>query len=68
MPSTVIDTVYYNADTEVLQILFTTGLLYFYYDVPPAIYEGLIHSPSKGSFFNKNIRGRYPFKRKGASI
>ncbi|MCL4642023.1 MAG: KTSC domain-containing protein, partial [Olivibacter sp.] len=50
MPSTVIDSVHYNADTEVLQIVFTTGLLYLYYNVPPIIYEELIHARSKGAF------------------
>ncbi|WP_134090502.1 KTSC domain-containing protein [Olivibacter sp. XZL3] len=64
MPSTVIASVHYSADTEVLQIIFTTGRIYFYYDVPPTVYEKLIHARSKGSFFNKEIRGRFAFKEK----
>lgn len=62
MPSTVIASVHYNADTKVLQIIFTTGRIYLYYDVPPTVYEELIHARSKGSFFNKKIRGHFTFK------
>lgn len=64
MPSTVIDFVHYNADTETLQIGFKTGLTYSYYHVPPLIYEGLVHARSKGAFFNKKIKGIYSFKKK----
>ena len=35
---------------------------YTYFDVPPEAYEAFMASPSKGSFFNNEIRNRYDFK------
>ena len=46
----------YNEETEVLTITFTSGKSYDYYDVPAAVYEGLITAPSAGQYFNQNIR------------
>jgi hypothetical protein len=39
MPSTVIRSIEYNAATAVLTIVFVTGSVYEYYEVPQEVYE-----------------------------
>lgn len=51
----------YAADRRELQITFTSGRIFAYRDVPPAIYEAFMASPSRGAFFNIAIRGRFRF-------
>ena len=46
----------YDEGREVLTITFTSGKSYEYYDVPAAVYEGLVAAPSAGQYFNKVIR------------
>jgi uncharacterized protein len=45
----------YDSSASTLEIEFQNGV-YQYYNVPPEIFEGLIQSPSKGSFFDQYIR------------
>ncbi len=45
--------------TGQLDIWFNDSGRYSYYNVPVAIYDGLMSSSSKGSFFNAHIRDRY---------
>jgi lysyl-tRNA synthetase class 2 len=45
-----------------LQIEFRSGEHYLYFRVPPACYQQLLQAHSKGSFFNANIRNRFPYQ------
>jgi hypothetical protein len=38
---------------------FRDGAIYRYFDVPAAVYNDLLAADSKGSYFNKQIRGRF---------
>ncbi len=49
----------YDDGRELLQLEFRTRAIYHYYGVPAAVYEGLLGAPSKGSYFNREIRGRF---------
>ena len=51
----------YVADTRELRITFVSGRSYAYDNVPQTIYDAFMASPSKGTFFNIAIRGRYHF-------
>jgi hypothetical protein len=31
--------------------------------VPTTVHQARLHAPSKGSYFNQAIRGRFPYKR-----
>jgi len=42
-----------------LDIEFPSGAVYRYYKVPYRVFEGLMRAPSKGRYFNANIRGHY---------
>ena len=61
MPSTVIRAAHYHPDSEVLDILFTTGRRYLYHDVPPDEADRFAAAFSKGRYFNARIRDRYDF-------
>ena len=62
MPSTVIRKASYSEATRELRITFLSGRVYVYAGVPKAIYEAYCAAPSKGTFFNVAIRGRYRFR------
>ena len=59
MPSSVIDSYEYDAETNVLTITFTTGRVYAYADVPPPVYEAFRFARSKGRYFNEYVRDRF---------
>lgn len=59
--SSAIRNVRYNAQRKQLTVTFTTGREYVYEQVPRSIYEKFKGASSQGTFFNRNIRDRYPF-------
>ena len=63
MPSEVIRTVRYDADERRLEVEFVNGRRYAYHQVPLDLAEGLRAAFSKGAFFNRRIRDRYPYSR-----
>ena len=44
-----------------LELEFRSGEIYRYLDVPPQVYSELLAAPSKGIYFNSNIRKQFPF-------
>jgi hypothetical protein len=63
MPSTAIDRIAYDAETQTLSVWFRpSGELYRYYEVPRRIYEAFIKAGAKGRFFNHYIKDHYPFQ------
>jgi lysyl-tRNA synthetase class 2 len=63
MPSRVIRSFGYDADSRRLFIVFQTGRRYTYEDVPVETYEAMKGSFSKGEFFNAHIRNNFSFVR-----
>jgi len=63
MPSTVIKHFDYDEDNRILTIVFRTGAVYTYGDVPEEVYVGFRQARSKGRYFNKHISGMFPFER-----
>ena len=61
MPSTVIRSFSYDAEARELEVLFTAGRCYIYFNVPPEVANGMRKAFAKGEFFNQEIRGRYRF-------
>ncbi len=66
MPSTVIGSFTYHADTQTLRIRFLSGMVYEYKNVPESVYDGMKNSRSKGIFFNQNIKDIYEFEKVGS--
>jgi lysyl-tRNA synthetase class 2 len=63
MPSTVIRSFEYDADSRKLSIVFQSGRHYTYENVPPETYTAMKSSFSKGEFFNAHIRDNFSFVR-----
>ena len=59
--SSVIASVGYSADENLLEVEFRTGRVYTYHRVPPSVYAGLRAARSVGRYFNDRIRDRYPW-------
>jgi hypothetical protein len=62
MPSTIIRAFDYRPGTRELDILFTTGRLYRYANVPPEAVDAFRSAFAKGRHFNARIRDRYPYR------
>jgi hypothetical protein len=58
--SSAIRRISYDRKTKRLLVTFTTGRVYAYDRVPASVYEDFREAPSKGEFFNREIRDRYP--------
>ncbi len=63
MPSSVVYRMEYNAATATLRIFFVSGMVYDYKNVPENVYSAMRSSGSKGTFLNKNIKGKYQFEK-----
>ena len=59
LESTTLATVAYDADRQLLQIEFRDRTTYRYFNVPIDVFETLLRASSKGSYFNRVIRGRF---------
>jgi hypothetical protein len=63
MPSSVIDTTYYDKEKQTLKVIFRSGAVYVYFDVPEEVYQQFMKARSKGTFLNLSIKGSYEFER-----
>src|SRR5207245_201176 len=59
--STLLASMSYEADAALLHLEFRDGSLYRYFGVPADIYAGLFAANSKGVYFNRRIRGSFPY-------
>ncbi len=55
-----IDRVEYDEPTKLLTITFKEGRSWEYSGVSRETFRGLQHAPSAGSYFFRQIRGRFP--------
>jgi hypothetical protein len=58
-----ISSVGFDSDTQTLEIEFTNGNIYQYFDVPVTVYEELMQAESKGKFLSTQIKGVYRYAR-----
>ena len=63
MPSSVIRTFSYEPEAHRLLVTFVNGRRYSYAGVPPEVFEEMTRAFSKGTFFNRRVRARYPAAR-----
>ena len=63
MPSSVVAAMRYDAASRVLRIVYVSGNVYDYKDVPPEVYEAMKAASSKGTFLNREIKGRYGYEK-----
>lgn len=57
--SSTIRSINYNKKTNLLIVEFKSGGKYEYTDVPQDVFDSLASAPSWGSFFHKNIKGKF---------
>ena len=63
MPSSVVSAIKYDAKTATLRVIYVSGMVYDYKEVPQEIYTEMKTSKSKGIYLNHNIKGHYPFEK-----
>jgi hypothetical protein len=61
--STTLVSIAYDSVSAVLRLEFRSRAVYCYFGVPPEFCQSLMAAESKGSYFNRNIRGRFPYRR-----
>lgn len=60
MPSSMIADFDYDAERAQFTVTFVTGRIYRYFLVSPDCIDRFANAQSKGHFFNKFIRDKYP--------
>lgn len=55
----------YDSETETLEVEFSNGSVYQYFNVPQNMYDQLMQEVSKGKFLSAYIKNFYPFSRVG---
>ncbi|MCF2490667.1 KTSC domain-containing protein [Dyadobacter sp. CY347] len=51
----------YDGDTETLRIVYVSGMVYDYKNVPLEVYQAMKNAGSKGTFLNTHIKNNYEF-------
>ncbi|HET9432210.1 MAG TPA: KTSC domain-containing protein [Chitinophagaceae bacterium] len=63
MPSSVVAAIKYDANTSTLRVIYVSGSVYDYKDVPEKAYKEMKAASSKGEFLNKHIKPNYAFEK-----
>ncbi|MEK7473447.1 MAG: KTSC domain-containing protein [Patescibacteria group bacterium] len=63
--STNITSIGYDAPSSVLEVEFTSGEVYQYFNVPEYLYQQFVNAPSHGQFLNEHIRYQYRYQKVG---
>jgi len=53
----------FEEDSQTLQVEFNGGTTYQYFDVPQAIFDGLLSASSVGQYLNQHVKGTYRYSR-----
>jgi len=62
--SSALPSVGYDEDQQALEIEFTNGAVYRYFDVPAEVYRGLMAAESHGRYFHQHVRDKtYRYQR-----
>jgi hypothetical protein len=63
MPSSVVAAIRYDAATSTLRVIYVSGSVYDYKQVPEKVYKEMRTASSKGEFLNKHIKPNYDFEK-----
>jgi len=66
--STTLAFIAYDASAQRLWLEFRSRAVYCYLGVPPAVHQALLDASSKGAYFNRSIRGRFPYQRESDAL
>jgi hypothetical protein len=56
---------HYDPGSKTLRVIFLSGAIYDYKEVPERIYKNMKTAASKGTFLNREIKGKYDFEQIG---
>lgn len=63
MPSSVVSAMRYDRVSHTLRVIYVSGMVYDYKNVPEEVYVAMRTATSKGTFLNKYIKGKYEFEK-----
>ena len=63
MPSSVVANFSYDIQKSLLRVVFISGTVYDYLDVPESVYQAMQSAGSKGTYLNLHVKGSYDFKK-----
>lgn len=63
MPSSVVSSIQYDGASSTLRVVYVSGTVYDYKNVPEDIYIAMKTSGSKGIYLNRFIKGKYKFEK-----
>ena len=63
MPSSVVAAIRYDVNTLTLRVIYISGSVYDYKDVPEKVFKEMKEAFSKGEFLNKYIKPKYEFEK-----
>ena len=63
MPSSVVAAIRYDSTISTLRVIYVSGSVYDYKQVPEKIYMDMRTAFSKGEFLNKHIKPNYEFEK-----
>ena len=64
MPSSVIKKYFYKLELQILTIVYVSGAVYDYLDVPQEVFDDFRAAFSKGTYLNKNIKPNFRYKKR----
>lgn len=53
----------YDPSSQTLEVEFTNSFVYQFYNISEQVFDALMAAPSKGQFFNSQIKNMYPYSR-----
>ncbi len=63
MPSSVVAAIRYDASLSKLRVVYVSGSIYDYKEVPEKVYNQMKKASSKGEFLNKEVKPNYEFEK-----
>ena len=48
-----------------MYVVFNSGWMYVYFEVPPQVYDAFFDAPSQGKFHHQHIKWKYSYSRIG---
>ncbi|ROI10452.1 KTSC domain-containing protein [Chryseobacterium sp. H3056] len=64
MPSSVIKKYFYKPELKILTIVYVSGAVYDYLDVPQEVFDDFRAAFSKGIYLNKNIKPNFRYEKR----
>ena len=67
LDSSLLTSVAFDPLRNILRVEFRNRAVYAFWGVPDTVHNSLLRASSKGAYFNRSIRGKFPFCRLQAS-